>query len=157
MDKQKILEELIVNRKIERPIIKKRHVIYLTFTLTLSLIFLVWLCLTTKLNKLNKIYIFIILAVFFFEVYLRLFLIQIIKIYQCYAQEDVRRRCKCLPSCSEYTLISLSKIFPLVFAIVKIVKRLFYTCNGGKYILDYPLKKYEQIYFLKYIEKNKKR
>lgn len=155
MNKQKILEQLIINRKIIRPNIKKWYISLLLFILISSFVFIIWLCITTKLNNLCKIIIGLIFFIIFFEIFMRLLFIEIIKIYQYYAKESIRRRCKCLPSCSEYSIISLRKIFPLVFALAKIKKRLFNTCKGDTYILDYPQKKGEEIYFYKYIETNK--
>ena len=155
MKQQKILVQLITSRKIIRPVVKKAHIICAFLILILSIVFIVWLCLTAKLNELSKLFIFLIYLLLFFEVYARFVLILIIKIYQRHAREDIRRRCICLPSCSEYSIISLRTIFPLVFALAKIIKRLVDTCKGEKYVLDYPIKRDEEIFFLSYIEQNK--
>ncbi|MBO5712845.1 MAG: membrane protein insertion efficiency factor YidD [Clostridia bacterium] len=76
-----------------------------------------------------------------FETYLRFCFIILVKRYQAVAKEETRRRCKCVPSCSEYAILSLKKIFPLLLALLKIRKRLFKTCNGEEYKIDFPLKK----------------
>ena len=75
------------------------------------------------------------------EVYLRACLIVVVKCYQHYADKEVRRTCKCVPSCSEYAICSLKTLFPLVWAVFKIRRRLYVTCDGKDYIVDFPTKK----------------
>lgn len=60
----------------------------------------------------------------------------IIRCYQRYAPEHIRRRCKCKPSCSEYALLALDKYF-LPKALCMIYIRLRYTCRG-EYKIDFP-------------------
>lgn len=60
---------------------------------------------------------------------LRLLLIKIVRCYQHYAREEIRRFCMCMPSCSEYAIAVLKK-YPLAVAIFKIVFRLKVTCDG---------------------------
>lgn len=76
---------------------------------------------------------FIVIA----EVYLRFLCIKFIECYQHYAKEETRRRCLCVPSCSEYAILCLKK-YELIKALIKIRKRLFVTCKGDDYIIDYP-------------------
>lgn len=76
-----------------------------------------------------------------FEGYLRLCLLLFVKYYQKSAKTETRRRCKCVPSCSEYAVLSLIKLFPLAVALFKIRKRLFKTCDGREYRIDFPTKK----------------
>ena len=64
-------------------------------------------------------------------------LIGIVKVYQHYAPEEVRRRCICKPTCSEYTILALQKygvIIGLYKAYIRIVKK----CRGSIYRIDYP-------------------
>ena len=67
----------------------------------------------------------------------RRFLIYCIQVYQHFAPEKVRRRCKCKPSCSEYSIEALRK-YGLLKACYKIYIRLTKTCRGSKYIIDNP-------------------
>ena len=67
---------------------------------------------------------------------LRLFLIKLVRCYQHYAKEELRRFCMCVPSCSEYAVAVLKK-YPLPVAVYKTVKRLTKTCDGEKKI-DMP-------------------
>ena len=82
----------------------------------------------------------VLLLLFIFELYIRFCLLQTVKCYQHYAKEETRRRCMCIPSCSEYAIICLEKIFPLAIALMKIRIRLYKTCRGEDYKLDFPLK-----------------
>ncbi len=63
--------------------------------------------------------------------------IGMIRLYQRYAPEHVRRRCVCMPTCSEYGILCLQK-YNLIKALLKIYKRLFKTCGPNDYIIDWP-------------------
>lgn len=67
----------------------------------------------------------------------RLLSIRIVECYQHYAPETTRRKCKCIPSCSEYAILCLKK-HTLIRALCKIRKRLLVTCQGFDYIIDDP-------------------
>lgn len=61
----------------------------------------------------------------------------LIKCYQHYATEGIRRQCSCMPSCSEYALLALDKyIWPK--ALWKIWRRVTHTCSMPGYHIDYP-------------------
>lgn len=61
----------------------------------------------------------------------------IVLCYQRYAPDSVRRRCSCMPSCSEYALLALDKYsWPKAFW--KIGHRLFCVCGQAGYHADYP-------------------
>lgn len=72
------------------------------------------------------------------EGYLRFCLVQAVRCYQHYAAEETRRRCKCVPSCSEYAVLAFCRVFPLLLAVLKIRRRLLRTCNGEEYKVDFP-------------------
>jgi putative component of membrane protein insertase Oxa1/YidC/SpoIIIJ protein YidD len=60
-----------------------------------------------------------------------------IKIYQSKASEETRRRCHCMPSCSEYALLALDKyIWPK--ALWLIYRRLIHTCRKPGFKVDFP-------------------
>lgn len=65
--------------------------------------------------------------------------IELVRCYQRYANESVRRCCLCMPTCSEYALLVLKRYW-LPIALFKIYRRLFHTCRGGKYKIDLPYK-----------------
>jgi len=57
--------------------------------------------------------------------------------YQRYASERTRRKCLCMPTCSEYALAVLNKY--CVFKALRMIRiRLFKTCRGGDYKKDFP-------------------
>ncbi|KAA5217934.1 membrane protein insertion efficiency factor YidD [Bacteroides finegoldii] len=64
-------------------------------------------------------------------------LIGIVKLYQRYAPEETRRKCLYKPTCSEYAILALKK-YGLVKGLYKIYIRLFKTCRGIEYGIDYP-------------------
>lgn len=64
-------------------------------------------------------------------------LIGIIRLYQRYADEEVRRRCIFKPTCSEYTILSLKK-YGVTIGLYKGYDRLFNRCRGNIYRIDYP-------------------
>lgn len=84
-----------------------------------------------------KLPVFVLFLLVLAETYVRLLGIKIVECYQHYATEKTRRRCKCVPSCSEYAILCLKK-YPLIRALRKIRKRLFVTCKGFDYIIDQP-------------------
>lgn len=60
----------------------------------------------------------------------------LVRLYQHYASESMRRRCVCKPTCSEYALLALDK-YCWPRALYKILYRLRYGCQGH-YHIDYP-------------------
>lgn len=139
--KQRKLEEIISQRQLKRPNTKKWQV-----TLLYSIVPLLFFCailfsFLLPTTAIFKILVFILLLLFTFELYIRFCLLQTVKCYQHYAKEETRRRCMCVPSCSEYAIICLEKIFPLTVALIKIRIRLYKICKGGDYKLDFPFKK----------------
>lgn len=66
-------------------------------------------------------------------------LILCIKCYQHYAPESIRRSCLCKPTCSEYAIIVIKK-YCIVKALLLIYIRLFKTCTGKIYKIDFPHK-----------------
>ncbi|NWJ40693.1 MAG: membrane protein insertion efficiency factor YidD [Geothrix sp.] len=64
-------------------------------------------------------------------------LIGIIRLYQRYAPEDVRRRCLFMPTCSEYAILVLQK-HGVIIGLLMIFDRLWYRCRGTIYRIDYP-------------------
>jgi putative component of membrane protein insertase Oxa1/YidC/SpoIIIJ protein YidD len=63
--------------------------------------------------------------------------IGVIKLYQHYAPEEIRRRCLFMPTCSEYTIMAIRKYGSIV-GLCKSYYRLVYRCRGNIYQIDYP-------------------
>lgn len=105
------------------------------------LIVLVMVCVvlgTLLLNKIClKIVVIAVLLVLVFESYGRFLGIKAVECYQHYASEETRRKCLCVPSCSEYAILCLRK-HGLIRALRKIRKRLYVTCQGSDYVIDWP-------------------
>lgn len=72
----------------------------------------------------------------YFLLRLREMIIWFIRVYQCYAPDDMRLSCVFEPSCSEYMILSVKKfgVFRGGIKGIKRLKRCHYP-NGGK---DYP-------------------
>ncbi|MDR1468368.1 MAG: membrane protein insertion efficiency factor YidD [Spirochaetaceae bacterium] len=64
-------------------------------------------------------------------------IIGLVKLYQHYAPERIRRKCLFKPTCSEYMILALEK-YGLVKGVYKSVYRLFFKCRGFVYSVDYP-------------------
>lgn len=72
-----------------------------------------------------------------FLIFGRLILQLIVKFYQRYAPESLRRQCSCQPTCSEYAILALQKyVWPK--ALWLIIKRVAHTCQRPGYKIDYP-------------------
>ena len=139
--KQQKLQEIVSSRILRRPNIKKWQVATCFAILPFLLFFLIFYIFITKSPLLLKLVYIAVGIMFLTETYLRFCFILTIKCYQRYAKEETRRKCKCIPSCSEYALLCLKTFFPLLLAILKIKKRLFVTCKGEEYVVDFPTKK----------------
>ncbi len=93
----------------------------------------------TKIFSLIKLrwLIYISSYLFFAFIFIKPLLIKSIECYQHYAKEETRRKCVCIPSCSEYSIAVLKK-YNLFKAIYKILIRVFRTCGGYGYVIDEP-------------------
>ena len=69
--------------------------------------------------------------------FLKKICIKAIECYQHYAKDETRRRCVCIPSCSEYSIAVLKK-YNIFKALHRIRIRLFRTCGGYGYVQDDP-------------------
>jgi putative membrane protein insertion efficiency factor len=63
--------------------------------------------------------------------------IGLIRLYQHYAPERIRRKCIFKPTCSEYMILALEK-HGLVKGLYKGIYRVFFRCKGFYYSVDYP-------------------
>jgi putative component of membrane protein insertase Oxa1/YidC/SpoIIIJ protein YidD len=64
-------------------------------------------------------------------------IIGIVRLYQHYAPEDVRRKCLLMPTCSEYMILAVQK-YGTLQGLYKGIYRLLITCKGTVYRIDYP-------------------
>lgn len=149
--KQRKLEQFICQRNLERPSNKKFHVVILFSAALLLIVCAIVFSLLLPISEIYKILVSVTLLLVVFELYIRFCLIQTVKCYQHYAKAETRKRCMCVPSCSEYAILCLGRVFPLMFALIKIRKRLYKTCKGEDYKLDFPLKKMNVVFEKKYL------
>lgn len=138
--RQKKLETIVNSRILFRPNIKKWQVVACYIILPFLLFLTIFFTILLNVKVLFKIIVIILELLLIVEIYLRFCFIQSVKCYQAYAKDKTRRRCKCIPSCSEYAVLSLKTVFPLFIALIKIRKRLKSTCNGAEYKVDFPYK-----------------
>lgn len=140
--KQRKLEAFISQRQLRRPTTQKWQVILFFLGVPLLIFGAVVFSFYLPIATIFQISVFILLILSIVEVYIRFCLLQTVKCYQHYAKEKTRRRCMCVPSCSEYAILCLGKVFPLTLALIKIRIRLYKTCRGEDYKLDFPFRKW---------------
>ena len=145
-ERQKKLERIVNSRVLTRPNVKKWQVATCFAILPFLLFAFLFFTLITKFSTEAKILLIVLEVVFVVEVYLRVCFLLLVKYYQKTAKEETRRRCLCIPSCSEYALISLKRLFPLILALLKIRKRLYVTCDGKEFKIDFPTRKMGEKY-----------
>lgn len=134
---QKRLEEYQQRRKLARPKTTKFYVaLYCVLLLALLLVVFIMLFFL-KYSLWLRFLIAGTYIVIIAEMYGRFLAIKFVECYQHYASEEKRRNCKCIPSCSEYAILCLKK-YELLYALIKIRKRLFVTCKGFDFIIDDP-------------------
>ena len=149
--KQRKLEQFICQRKLERPSNKKSHVVLLFSVALLLIVCAIVFSLLLPISEIYKILVSVMLLLVVFELYIRFCLIQTVKCYQRYAKAETRKRCMCVPSCSEYAILCLGRVFPLMIALIKIRKRLYKTCKGEDYKLDFPFEKMNVVFEKKHL------
>ena len=81
--------------------------------------------------------VYLLSCVAFAVLFLKIFCIKLIECYQHYAKEETRRRCVCVPSCSEYAIAVLKK-YNVFKALHKIRVRLITTCGNFGFLYDDP-------------------
>ncbi len=64
-------------------------------------------------------------------------MIGVIRLYQHYAPENVRRKCLFKPTCSEYMILAIKK-YGVIRGSIKGTVRLVCKCKGIVYRIDYP-------------------
>ncbi len=135
---QKRLEAYQSNRILVKPkTTKNTVVVYLTALFVIVLLCAIGLLAVSPLQIWVNILVLSVCIIVVAETFGRISLIKIVECYQHYATEETRRKCKCVPSCSEYAILCLKK-YELIYALLKIRKRLFVTCKGFDYIIDNP-------------------
>lgn len=139
-EERELVRKYVIERPLYRPNITylKAIVIVLTGTCSITvfafLSYYVFLLLGFCFNKVIYFSIFFIAA---FVIAVRWIAILVVKLYQHYADETVRRRCLLKPTCSEYAIIVLKK-YGFLIGCLKIWMRLNFKCRGNVYYIDEP-------------------
>ena len=129
------VEEYCLHHKLERPSLRIKVALGVSFIYIVCISFSVILLQRhLDLSLLLAVDISLLLSI---PIVGRRFLIYCIQVYQHFASEEIRRRCICKPSCSEYSIEALRK-YGLLKGSYKIYIRLTKTCRGSKYIIDNP-------------------
>lgn len=108
-------------------------------------VFIIWLSHRFSFTFKVNLYLFCCIVLLAIAI-LRWLVIDCVKLYQHYASEDVRHRCRMMPSCSEYTIISLRK-YGLVIGLLLSFIRLYKRCDGT-YRIEYPSLKHLKYVFV---------
>ncbi len=136
-EEAKEAHKYVTTRKLIRPKTTYWCVIFI-FALYLILPFIVGFGIKKVFSFENNVWLIFLTTYLISSICFSNFLcIKVIECYQHYAKEETRRRCLCKPTCSEYAICVLKKYF-IFIALYKIYKRLFKTCQGGFYKIDFP-------------------
>lgn len=153
---QEIAYTYVVDREIVRPRLGVSYTIFLSFaamiitTLAISLLGFVldfWGLVniypdTIQMGKfgISSIFLFFVVSIItttFLVAFLRRMLIGTVFLYQRYAPEYIRRKCLYKPTCSEYTILALTK-YGVIIGLYKAYIRIFKKCKGFTYRIEYP-------------------
>lgn len=132
---QKRIETYVLHHPLTRPKTNALHMICI-FVFYLLIGFLCAFALTRYVRTPLSLHGCYLLSYAFWAcLFARFICVKAVECYQHYAKESTRRKCLCMPTCSEYALLALKHDwFPV--ALCKILKRLFRTCRGGDYKYD---------------------
>ena len=117
-EKLNALVNTIENRTLTRPGTNMKHVWACLIILVIFYFVLGITTLLIKIDDLYKIIVFVGSSLIFNEFFIRFFGIKLIECYQHYAADEVRRNCRCLPSCSEYSILVLKKYMVIIRRII---------------------------------------
>lgn len=136
-DEQEEVQSYVRHKYMQRPKTNLFTILMIVLAYLLACGFGTWLLTLFDIPLMLRIVLSVFLWMFVFWAISRRFLIKVVECYQHYAKESTRRKCLCMPTCSEYAIAVLEKHF-LIVALYKIWKRLFKTCKNGVYKKDYP-------------------
>ena len=104
----------------------------------------IFIYLPSNVQDFNRVHPFLsVITLFLIVIIIELFfcfkyaVVGVIKLYQHYAPEEIRRRCLFMPTCSEYAIMAIQK-YGGIIGLCKTFFRLVYRCRGNIYQIDYP-------------------
>lgn len=109
---------------------------FIVISISISISLLVYLLLKHNGINISKKFFFLFFTIEYF-IFQKKLLIGLIHLYQNYAPVEMRRRCMCKPTCSEYGELAIKK-YGVFIGLIKLFKRLFFTCNSAVYFIDEP-------------------
>ena len=139
-EERELVRKYVIERELYRPPITYFKVFIIILSTILGEILITWLGFHQIVQKyyITKKTIYLIISILvFFIIDGRFFAILLIKLYQHYAPEGIRRRCLLKPTCSEFAIIVIKK-YGLLIGGIKTWIRLNYKCRGNVYYIDEP-------------------
>ena len=128
--------EYVCKRELERPEINIIRIIRYSVLFVCA----VAICTFVTSLLLRNFHVFLILlgyTILGLALIAKRIIIGIVRIYQHYAPEEIRRKCLFKPTCSEYMILALKK-YGLIKGLYKGIYRMFFRCCGSLYSIDYP-------------------
>lgn len=137
MDEEERIKNYIFEKSLVRPRTNLLTIAVLLFSYLILAFFLGYIViLILNLESWSPL-IYFLCYILCFAMLFKFLAIKSIECYQHYAKITTRRKCLCMPTCSEYAIAVLKK-YPILIALIKIEKRLFKTCRGNFYKIDLP-------------------
>lgn len=136
IEENKIARDYVIRRELIRP---KTNIAYAAYFISFFLLvcFAISIIIGLFFEKIPFMLVFMSLFFLIMFILLKKIIIGIVEIYQHYMPESFRRRCLCMPTCSEYMILSVKK-YGVLKGIWKGLYRLIHTCRGINYKIDYP-------------------
>lgn len=152
---QDVAEAYVNGRSLHRPDLRLHHAVlgvavYLAVTILLTFLIIspLWratlapsLFLPPGLLATHPVLaatiVYVVVCALMFGVCGKWIVIGVVRLYQHYAPDEIRRRCLFKPTCSEYAILALLK-HGLVLGGLRAFTRLHRRCRGSIYSIDYP-------------------
>jgi len=136
VEEGKIVRDYVLRRELIRP---KTNIVNAAYFLSFLLFVCFVVSMIMKFLFENIPFMLVYILTFFFMMFILLkkIIIGLVEIYQHYMPESFRRRCLCMPTCSEYMILAVKK-YGALKGILKGFYRLKHTCKGFVYKFDYP-------------------
>ncbi|MDR0313188.1 MAG: membrane protein insertion efficiency factor YidD [Treponema sp.] len=136
IEEKEIARDYVLKRKLIRPKTNiLSAVIFSSFLLLVSFIMSIIVKLVFVHIPFTFVFLFALFLMMF--IFLKKIIIGTVEIYQHYMPEQFRRRCLCMPTCSEYMILAVKK-YGALKGMRRGLYRLIYICRGGDYKIDYP-------------------
>jgi len=135
-EEQKIACDYVLRREISRP---ETNILKAMLFILSLLALCAFITLTTSFfyNEIPLRVAFIIILFLLILFFSKRIIVGIVELYQHYAPELLRRKCICMPTCSEYMISAVEK-YGVIKGLFKGLYRVRKTCKGLQYKIDYP-------------------